>query len=334
MGLVRTKERKSMIEIIDFSDYEQQFARTYGGASGRKYDIKYENENWFLKFPVNIKDQVTDISYSNSSVSEYLGSHVYQLLGIETHETKLGVFQNKCVVACKDFIREDEYPVTGFGEFKTTFVPVFRDSNGDETNGNGTDLEEILKTLDNHPVLHRFPELKKRFWDMFVVDALIGNNDRNNGNWGLIKNRGGSYRVSPIFDNGSSFLPKSSEQKLERILKDEAMLKNMIYSGYSCIFELKGHRINPIKYMENTENMDCKKAILRIVPRIHEHLDDFKKLIYDIPNQFKGVPIISDTTKKTYTILLESRYEKFLEPLSRRIEKTIKKEQDRSKKIR
>lgn len=186
-----------------------------------------------------------------------------------------------------------------------------------------------MKTgFDNHPVLHRFPDLKKRFWDMFVVDTMIGNNDRNNGNWGLIKNRDGSYRISPVFDNGSSFLPKSSEEKIERILKDEAMLKNMIYSGYSCIYEMKGHRINPIKYMENTENTDCKKAILRIVPKIREHLNDFKKLIHDIPNQCKGVLIIGDRTKEMYSVLIESRYEKFLEPLFRQIQKTVKNDED------
>lgn len=106
------------------------------------------------------------------------------------------------------------------------------------------------------------------------------------------------------------------------------MLKNMIYSGYSCIYEMKGHRINPIKYMENTENTDCKKAILRIVPKIREHLNDFKKLIHDIPNQYKGVLIIGDRTKEMYSVLIESRYEKFLEPLFRQIQKTVKNDED------
>lgn len=39
-----------MIKIIDFTNYLQQYRRTYGGASGRKYDILLNGEHWFLKF--------------------------------------------------------------------------------------------------------------------------------------------------------------------------------------------------------------------------------------------------------------------------------------------
>ncbi len=42
-----------------------------------------------------------------------------------------------------------------------------------------------------------------RFWDMFIVDALIGNFDRHGGNWGFIK-KDNQYRIAPVYDNGSS----------------------------------------------------------------------------------------------------------------------------------
>ena len=31
-------------------------------------------------------------------------------------------------------------------------------------------------------------EIKEKFWDMFVIDSLIGNTDRHNGNWGFLLN--------------------------------------------------------------------------------------------------------------------------------------------------
>ena len=43
------------------------------------------------------------VSYTTSPVSEYIGSHIYQSMGFPVHETKLGTYQNKVVVACKDF---------------------------------------------------------------------------------------------------------------------------------------------------------------------------------------------------------------------------------------
>lgn len=305
-----------MIKMVDFTSYEQKFERTYGGASCRKYDIQYQGERWFLKFPGNIREQVPDISYSNSSVSEYIGSHVYDILGIDVHETILGIYGNKCVVACKDFVDDDEFPVTGFGEFKTTFVPGFCDSKGNETNGNGTDLMEIIQTLDEHPVLVRFPELKERFWDMFAIDALIGNNDRNNGNWGLIRNRYGRYRMCPVFDNGSSYLPKTSEAKMKKIIDDAAMLNNAIYSGYSCILELKGHRINPLKYIENSDNPDCLAAVSRLVERMD--MASIEKMINEIPEKFKGIDILSNTAKELYMRLMTGRYERVFIPVYER----------------
>lgn len=306
-----------MINIIDFSEYEQKFERTYGGASCRKYDIEYQNEKWFLKFPGNIREQVEGMSYSNASVSEYIGSHIYKMLGIDVHETMLGIFEKKCVVACKDFVKDDEFPVTGFGEFKTTFAPRFTDSNGNETNGNGTDLEETIQTLEEHPLLKKTEGLKERFWDMFVVDSLIGNNDRNNGNWGLIKNIHGTYRISPVFDNGAAFVPKTPENKMVRILKDKAILENLAYKGYFCIFEIHGHRINPFKYMQTTENKDCLSAVNRIVPRID--IAKIKDLIEEIPSEYKGVIVMSDLAKELYVKLLEERYKEILLPLYKKL---------------
>lgn len=306
-----------MINVIDFSSYEQKYERTYGGASCRKYDIDYQNEKWFLKFPGNIREQVADMSYSNASISEYIGSHIYEMLGIETHKTELGIFEKKCVVACKDFVGRDEFPVTGFGEFKTTFFPNFTDSNGNETNGNGTDLEEIILTLNEHPLLSRFEKLKERFWDMFVIDALIGNNDRNNGNWGMIKNLQGEYRISPVFDNGAAFVPKTSQEKMIKMLGDENALSNLAYKGYFCIFELHGHKINPFKYMQNTENKDCKDAVRRIVPRID--IAKMNNLIEEIPEEYKGVPIMDNVAKSLYGRLLEKRYGEILLPLYKKL---------------
>lgn len=49
-----------------------------------------------------------EISYSTSPLSEYIGSHVYELLGQEVHETRLGIYNGKCVVACKNFLSPGE----------------------------------------------------------------------------------------------------------------------------------------------------------------------------------------------------------------------------------
>ena len=62
-------------------------------------------------------------------------------------------------------------------------VDSFVAQNDSNHSGGGGCLEDVLFTIENAPLLKGSQTIKQRFWDMFVVDAFIKNNDRNNGNW-------------------------------------------------------------------------------------------------------------------------------------------------------
>jgi hypothetical protein len=49
-------------------------------------------------------------------------------------------------------------------------------------NGYGTELSDIIETLDKQSAMDS-NVLCNWFWNMFIVDAFIGNRDRHNGNW-------------------------------------------------------------------------------------------------------------------------------------------------------
>ena len=68
----------------------------YGGNDGLKRGVIIDDKNWLLKFPQETStfDNVT-ISFTTSPLSEYVGSHIYQLLGYTAHNTMLGYFSNK-----------------------------------------------------------------------------------------------------------------------------------------------------------------------------------------------------------------------------------------------
>ena len=48
-------------------------------------------------------ERKVEISYTTSPISEYIGSYVYEIIGIPVHKTMLGIKDKKVVVACKDF---------------------------------------------------------------------------------------------------------------------------------------------------------------------------------------------------------------------------------------
>lgn len=58
-------------KMIDFTNCEINNFKYYGGKSGGKICIKYNNEDYMLKFP-SIKDKITEHAYSNSCISEYM----------------------------------------------------------------------------------------------------------------------------------------------------------------------------------------------------------------------------------------------------------------------
>ena len=88
---------------FDECSYSNRHGR-YGGMAGDKDGILINNEPYIIKYPKSTKGMTGNIaSYTTSPLSEYIGSHIYKILGFDVHETYLGIRNNKVVVACKDF---------------------------------------------------------------------------------------------------------------------------------------------------------------------------------------------------------------------------------------
>lgn len=217
----------------------------------------------------------------------------------------------KPLPACRDFLKDGER-LYEFDKIKVTFEPHFLDSGGNETNGVGVDLYEILMTIQEHPFLKDVPGIREHFWNMFVVDALLGNPDRNNSNWGIILGADGRKRIAPVYDNGNCLNCKWDEEKMTEVLADEKKMEIEAYKGRRCIFELKQKKINPYQLMESMEYPECSQAVERLVPVMGGALPQVRELIWDIP-------VLSDVQKKFYDAVMERRYEKVFLPLYRKM---------------
>lgn len=275
------------MKIFDFDRYPQN-DKVYAGMSGRKVGITINGVDYLVKYPGNLKNKNMkniNLSYSNSPVSEYFGSHVYNILGIPVHETLLGTRNGKLVVACQDFLEKGEQ-LMEFGSLKITMEPAIYDSMGNETDGLGTDLEETLQTIRLHPILSSLSdELENRFWDMFIVDALIGNPDRNNGNWGIIKDMNGNKYLAPVYDNGNSLNCKWDDQKMIDVQSNSKIFIGECYNARRCIFENRKKRINPYHFLQKTSEPKCINAIERMVPVIAQKVNEINQLFKDAPDE-------------------------------------------------
>lgn len=286
----------------------------YGGTAGRKIGITYMGKDYLLKFPGNLKEQNMKnihLSYSNSPVSEYIGSKMYELVGLPVHKTILGTRGEKVVVACEDFL-EDGDILYEFDKIKVTFEPHFLDSNGNETNGVGVDLYEIMMTIQEHPFLQDVTGVQEHFWNMFVMDALIGNTDRNNSNWGIILRKDGSKKIAPVYDNGNCLNNKWDDAKMQEVLEDTRQMEAEAYKARRCIYELRGKAINPYHLMESMNYQECSAAVRRLTPKIGGCVGIIREIIEEIP-------ALSEIQKQFYTSIIEYRYENVLLPICQRL---------------
>ena len=141
-------------------------------------------------------------------------------------------------------------------------------------------------------------EKKHKFWDMFVIDSLIGNTDRHNGNWGFLLNKNtGKVEFSPIYDCGSALNPMLEDDEIERI--NETELKNLAINCYSCLKE-NGKKINYMTYIKQIKNEECNKAIRRLFLTIN---------MDKINNFIDNVEGMSTVRKTFYKRMIEKRYE-------------------------
>lgn len=306
-----------MIKIENF-DLSVSSGISYGGHGGSKKGIIINNERWFLKYPKFTRSmEVEGLSYSTTPLSEYLGSHIYESVGLEVHETKLGFSSGKIVVACRDFLDSNEV-IIDYNMIKNEYdenvekaIENLSSSSSIDSNHN---LEEVLLIIEQNPYFKSIPELKMRFWDMFIIDSFINNNDRNEGNWGLVLNKDtNKLRLSPVFDNGAAFYNKSGNEKLTTIYNDEIKFKQSVYDSSISVYRLNGKKINPLKYIESMNNEECNKAVLRIVPKIN--MDKISNIFNEIPEEYNGLPVLSKIQKTYYLKSLEYKYNNILIPI-------------------
>lgn len=76
-----------MKEIRDFSKCKKSYK--YFGGSERKIGLMIDGNPYMVKF-----QNETEFGKRNNHISEFLGSHNFEMLGFETQETILGKYHD------------------------------------------------------------------------------------------------------------------------------------------------------------------------------------------------------------------------------------------------
>lgn len=287
--------------MIDFTNCKEELNNYQG--SEKKKTLIYNNKKYLVKFPDPVREKNKNISYINNAFSEYVGSNVFKIVGFETQNTLIGIYsyngKEKIVCACEDF--------TNNNHILYEFEKIALSTNPDKKIE--TELKDILNVIDENKIINS-GEIKEKFWDMFIIDALIGNTDRHNGNWGLLVDTEKNIaKFSPIYDCGSCLNPMLEDGEIAQI--DEKELKNLATNTYSCIKE-NGRKINYMSYISSMKNEECNEAIKRIFNKID--MDKIDEFINEIPS-------MSNIRKEFYKKIILYRYKIIEETYKKLIKK-------------
>lgn len=303
--------------MIDFTSCVVDKSANYGG-SDKKRGIFYQNKRYMLKLSDRISEEKQNdlnSSYTNSAYSEYLGCHIIESMGLSVQNTLLGTItlisskgmpREYPVVACENFV-PDGYSLVEFKnienallDHKAPKIPKIQD------------VYDVLTHANPYFSGHFAQSALANFWDIFIVDALLGNFDRHANNWAyLVNDETQEMQIAPIYDCGSCLYPQLADDALEKIITHQDEIQMRIDKFPLAALEgLDGRKISYKNYINSCINADCTNALIRIFPRIN--MDAIKRII----DSTEGLAPIR---KRFYKVMLSARYDQNLAPAYSRI---------------
>jgi hypothetical protein len=260
--------------------------KLYSGAE-KKIGITIGHEDYIVKF-----QKKTAHGFRNNHISEYLGCRIMQSMGFDVQEVYLGTFKDHEVVVIKDFVKANEQFVA-FNDLGESSIEADREKFQ-------YSYEDITQILSLNNKLEDPNITIQQFWNLYILDALLGNFDRHGGNWGFIKVNN-KYTLSPIFDNGSCLYPNLTDiDEMQKIIHSVNETEKRIFMFPTSQIKLNGQKSSYYEVIKSLKFKECNQALSYINELYNQ--DNINSIIDE-------TPFISFTQKEFYKYMIHKRYE-------------------------
>ncbi|WP_407270374.1 HipA domain-containing protein [Radiobacillus sp. PE A8.2] len=234
--------------IVDISSWKYENINVSGSKEKRWYRSFDKKQLALFKLPVSL---TSDSSYgegesTGEAWSEKICSEIGNYIGFPTHNVDIGALQvNDEAIEYYGLNGEDvKIGEKVFGALCWSFL--------DETNDSlveGADMiMDFDETYDRDKLqgeheIYNFDLLYRLFYEngildylfqMILFDTLIGNTDRHQDNFGVIRNeQTGQQKFAPFYDNSSSLGREMNQGRIELMLRDKRMFESYIFGKKS-----------------------------------------------------------------------------------------------------
>ncbi|MCD8095130.1 MAG: HipA domain-containing protein [Ruminococcus sp.] len=286
--------------LPSLSNWKHDPFADYGGLDRKDGLVNPDGQRYMVKYSEkHSRINNFDTSYVNNVVSEYVSSHILDILGFPVHETFLAARNGELLVACKNFCTESSKLI----EF-SRYLRKYYDSGNV---GRLPSLSQLNFILSNDTDLSpHTDEFQIAYWERFVGDALVANFDRHMGNWGYMVSENG-VSAAPIYDNGSTLFPALSEEGMSEVLQSEKGLLKRVFLFPKAALLVNGQKASYSDMLTSGYNKYLNEAVLKIVPKIEEKMPDVIEFIGE-------QDFFSDTRKSFYSTIIQKRFELLLKP--------------------
>lgn len=228
-----------------------------------KFGITINRENYIVK---TAKDNISSL------YSEYIASNFIRLIGVPCQEVYLGYYKKNLVVIIKDFTNKN----MTLKSYKSTS----QSSEDTDITTKEYTYEDVLDLISKHTKMTDSNKYKAkvRFWDMFIMDAILGNRDRHRGNWGYLKCKN-EYLPAPLYDNGASLFPdfdiKAQEYKQSLLNgKEYVFIEQRVEKFPASLFQMKRNdgNLKRTNYYEILSDLRVNKILAQEVKYIRDKI--------------------------------------------------------------
>ena len=233
-----------MVKIFDFSQWEKPEGIFEGSGASEKIWLQSPDgiKTGLFKFPKTRNYPEKPETTSTEHVSEWLASQLGKILGVSCAEVELGSYHGrKGSLSLLITNKKDEHLELNEGvAFIKELYPRYDAKKMIDISSDGTCtyycLDQVLKATQEY--------LPTQFWiEVLLFDFIIGNTDRHQSNWALLKDEAGQYRQSPLYDNGSSLCSYVEEEQFERLFsKDTGPMRRLTDTGSRSRIRIDGSK--------------------------------------------------------------------------------------------
>lgn len=149
-------------------------------------------------------------------VSECLAYNLANLIGMPCAKFELGLYEGREGSMSYNILEDrNEFLIEGISYINLVYPQYDPEKFIDVTSGDVYSLEMIEKVMSNFVDFNQF-------FNIPIFDYLIGNSDRHQSNWAIIKKENEQI-FSPLYDNSSSLCAYLSESQISGYLGNDRL---------------------------------------------------------------------------------------------------------------